>query len=310
MFLPSLKQDNYSVVRLTQILHFLRLHQMVYQLTLVLCILFFSPPADLFSILTACVMLVLITPTFLLVQDILGKKDDEQANQKRILFSDKVNKIFFYSALVIMSMLLILNNLESLICFGLLFITTLSYAAAKHYRKMILSYTGRYLSSVCTILLYVYILAGYVPTSYYLFIFLVSVLDLVGNIAGDIRDVQKDFKVGVKTLVTKYSKDNTLQIMSLFVIGIFGIIIIHYQSILLLTVMVANTVPFLVIDQVPTKITHGVFHVAKLINFIVVAGLLTSLSIFIVLTTVGIIVSLWSLAYYFYLYNAGHPTHA
>jgi hypothetical protein len=255
-------------------------------------------------------MIFLITPTFLLMQDILGKKDDKKSNQKRILFSDSTNKIFFYCSLATMSSILLLNNVESFLCYICLFITTLGYAAAKHFRKMAVSYSFRYLSSVFTFLLYIFLLVDGLLSEYYLIIALVSILDLVGNIAGDIRDTRKDTLAGVKTLVTKYSRESTLQIMSIFAISIFGIFIIYFKSFEMILLLLGNIIPFILIDSLPTKLSHGIFHLAKLINFLLISFLFSNISLLIFIIVFSFIIFAWSFSYYFYLYNTGSQSHA
>lgn len=310
MFLEKDKDSGFSTNWVTDLLHFLRLHQVVYQLTLVITILFFRPDASLFELFSAFCMIVLITPTFLLVQDILGKKDDEKANQKRILFSEKFNKIFFYTSLLVMLIILILNNILSLIIYILLFISTLCYAATKHYRKMIVAYVFRYLSSVFTLLLYIFILVGSLNSNYYFFISIVTILDLVGNIAGDIRDSRKDTIAGVKTFVTTLGMRATLQLMSLLVLTVFGLLIIHFRSPILLIVLIINVLQFILVEQLPVKFSHGIFHLGKLINFLIIAEILTNPmpELFVIVT--GFIVTVWFLSYYFYLFNVGTLFHA
>ena len=273
-------------------------------------ILCFGPQVDAFELVSAFLLLILITPTFLLVQDVLGKKDDELANQKRIIFSEKFNKLFFYSSLTLMVLILSLNNLESLLCYVLLFSSTLGYAAAKHYRKMVLSYSGRYLSSVFTVSLYIFILVDTVPNHLYFFVFFISVLDLVGNIAGDLRDVEKDRKAGVKTLVTVYNLNIALQIMSVIVIGLFSLLIFQFQSPVIVVLFLFTMGQFVLVDIVPLKFSHGVFHLGKLLNFISLTALLTNISIIMFFSLIILIIFSWSLAYYFYLYNSGLSSHA
>ena len=309
MFLEINKESSLSITWISNLLHFLRLHQVIYQLTLVITILFFQPKADLFRLISALYMIILITPTFLLIQDRLGKKDDEKVNQKRIIFSELFNKLFFYFSLILMISILALNNIESLICYILLFISTLEYAAAKHYRKMGLSYAGRYLSSIFTVLLYIFILANGLPAEYYLLILFIPVLDLIGNIAGDIRDIEKDTKAGIKTLVTYYNRSTTLQLMSLIVLGLFGFIIIHLESILLLILLLLNVIQFIVIEQLPNKLSHGIFHLGKILNFLIISAFLTNISVFLLLPMVFFIGIAWFLAYYFYLLNTGNVSH-
>lgn len=310
MFFERNKDSGFSTTWITDVLHFLRLHQVVYQLTIVITILFFSPKARLFELFSAFCMIVLITPTFLLIQDILGKKDDTKVNQKRILFSKKFNKIFFCMSSLFMLSILILNNILSLLSFIFLFISTLSYATAKHFRKMIVAYIFRYVSSVFTLLLYVFILVGYIDSKFFFFILIATILDLIGNIAGDIRDSRKDSFAGVKTFVTTIGKRFTLQLMSFFLMSIFGFFIIYFRSPTLLILLVVNVSQFVIVEQLPIKFSHGVFHLGKLINFLVIAEILTNVSLVLFLLVTGFIISAWFISYYFYLFNLGSLSHA
>ena len=298
-----------SLEWLMQFLHFIRLHQMVYQLTLVTIILFFSPSATLFQIFSAFVMIVLITPSFLLMQDILGKKDDEKFGQKRILFSDRVNKIFFFSSITFMVVLLFLNNLISLLWYIMLFVSTLSYAATKHFHKMFLTYSFRFLSSIFTFLLYLYIIVGGLFEQFLFLLSFISVLDLVGNMAGDIRDGQKDTVAGVKTLLTTSGRAYTLEIMDFLVICIFGLLTIKYKSIVFILLLVVNISPFLLIDQLSIRLSHAIFHLLKLINFLFVALALASIDILFFFAILSFIVLAWLFSYYFYLFNSTHRIH-
>ena len=306
MFYLRKNSFNFSYEWLARFFHFLRLHQLVYQLTLVTIILFFSPQSSLFQILSAFGMIVLITPSFLLIQDILGKKDDEKFGQKRIIFSDRANKVFFYSFILVMLIILLLNNILSLICYLLLFFSTICYAATKHFRKMYLSYLFRYLSSLFTFLMYFFILVGSFSEKFIFLIVFVSVLDLVGNIAGDIRDGKKDALVGVKTFLTTKGRSYTLQIMSLLVICIFSILIIEYKSFFFILLLIANIFPFLLIEQLPVRFSHGIFHLLKLINYLCLSFVLSGIGLSLFCFVLTFIVVAWIFSYYFYLLYSVH----
>ena len=240
MFLQSKNTHSESFEWFSQFLHFIRLHQLVYQLTLVIIILFFSPAASLFNLFSAFTMIILITPTFLLMQDILGRKDDEKAGQKRILFSDHINRVFFGISLTVMVVILTLNSLISLVCYIMLFASTFGYGAMKHVHKMYLSYFFRYMSSVFTFSLYLFLFID-TPTNSFLYLLVfVSIFDLVVNIAGDIRDSSKDIKANINTFVTTKGREQTLQIMSFFVICLFGLFILETDSPFLVVLLLGN----------------------------------------------------------------------
>lgn len=293
-----------SVDWLVQFLHFFRLHQLVYQLTLVAIILFFIPSSSAFQVISALLLILLITPSFLLMQDVLGKKDDEKFGQKRILFSDRVNKLFFFSSMLIMMTILVLNSLFSLLSYVLLFISTLGYAAMKYFHKMYISYLFRSLSSVFTFLLYLFIFVNVLNEQLIDLLVLVALLDLVGNIAGDIRDSGKDTIAGVKTLVTTKGRIHTLYFMCLLVLFVFGLLVLKYQSPVFILLLVFNILPFLFIEQLSVRLSHGIFHLMKLINYLVIAFVLSCINIFLFTTVLGFIIGTWSFSYYFYLYKA------
>lgn len=309
MFFQKIKTSEFSQSWFL-FLHFLRLHQVVYQLTLVTIILFFTPNPDLFELFSAVCMIVLITPTFLLVQDLLGRKDDEKVNQKRLVFSERMNKIFFFFSVVIMGTLLLLNNIESFICYILLFISTLSYASAKHFRKMILAYFFRYMSSLFTLLLYIYILFNGLFSQYYFLILLVPNLDLVGNIAGDLRDFKKDSKAGVKTLMTTKGKSFTIQIMAGILISTLVLLTFYFQSILVIFLMIFIGIQFFFLKQMPIRFSHGIFHLGKIVNFLVITGIIAKVPVILLILSSTIIILLWIVSYYFYLLNSGTSSHA
>ena len=303
MFLQSNKSHSASFELLIQFLHFIRLHQLVYQLTLVTIILFFSPSASLFQLLSTSTMIVLITPTFLLMQDILGKKDDEKAYQKRILFSDRVNKMFFGSTLTIMIIILALNSLLSLVCYMMLFASTIGYAVMKHVHRMYLSYWFRYLSSVFTFSLYLFMLVDSLTKEFLILLIVISVLDLVGNIAGDIRDSAKDTTAGIKTFVTEIGREQTLQIMCFILLCIFGLLTLESKSPILIILLVGNVFPFLLIEHLSIHLAHGIFHLLKLLNYLCIAFILSNIPIFVFILILFFIVCFWFISYYFYLYR-------
>ena len=309
MFFQQSLTTDFSSPSISQILHFLRLHQMVYQLTLVITIMFFRPIVDTFELLTCFILILLITPTFLLLQDVLGKKDDEKVNQKRILFSDTFNKLFFCSNIIIMSIILYLNNIESLISYGLLFISTIGYAATKRYRKMILSYTFRYLSSIFTISVYLFVLVDGIFVDYYPLILIVSVLDLVGNMAGDIRDGKKDSIAGVKTLFTTKGRKITLEVMFVLILINYSLLIIQYKSLELIGLFACNIILFIIADNVSTKLVHGIFHLGKLVNYLTISFVINDVSVIVFGMISIFIIMFWFLAYYFYLHNSGFSSH-
>ena len=311
MFLQNNSTTNsFLFVRTTQFLHFLRLHQMVYQLTLVVTYSFYHIIASSFNYFTAGLLIILITPTFLLLQDVLGKKDDEINNQKRIIFSAQTNKLLFYSSMSFMIIVLFLNDLASVFCFFMLLGTTISYAIAKHLRKMIISYFFRYCSSIFTILLYFYILkVTYSPELLY-FIVAVSILDLIGNIAGDIRDEYKDSIAGVRTLVTVYGRDYTVRLMSFLMIMLFSFLLLEVGNPILVLLFIANLPCFLLLEVLPTKYSHGIFHLGKILNFLILSFIFTSITIFLLLIWLIFISFSWLVCYYFYLFNTGLSSHA
>ncbi len=288
--------------RLLQFFHFLRPHQMIYQLTLVTIILFFSPAVSMFQLFSAFVMIILITPSFLLVQDVLGKKDDEKVGQKRILFSKRINKVFFYSSLTILVFILILNNVWALMSYILLFFFTLSYAVMKHYRRMVLSYTFRYLSSVWTFLLYLFILVVSINELFFALLIFISLLDLVGNIAGDIRDCKKDSLAGVKTLATTKGMTFTLLIMFFFVLLSFSILYFLISNYLFLLLLCINLIPFFILIKIPLQFSHGIFHLSKIFNFLSISFILSGISFIPFFFALTCIMCLWSISYFLYLY--------
>ena len=309
MFLQPNTSQTFSFEIISQLIYFLRIHQNVYHLTIVITILFFKPETGIFQLLSAGLLIILITPTFLLLQDILGKKDDEKFNQKRIMFSDTYNKIFFITSMIVMLVILFLNNIESDFCFIALLFSTFAYGFAKHLRKMIFSYIFRYLSSIFTFSMYLFILTSGNLTNFYYFIIFVSIFDLIGNIAGDIRDVQKDTIAGVKTLVTVYGEDNTLKIMAMMMVISFCIFLYKYELFILSFLYLINLCCFILVELLSTKYVHGLFHLSKLVNFLIIASLINDISLFVLFIVLTCVVILWFFSYYYYLFNSGHSSH-
>ncbi len=303
MFYQQKSTNNTNIDWVVQFLHFLRLHQLVYQLTLVIVILFFIPTFTDLQVISALVLIALITPSFLLIQDVIGKKDDEKIGQKRILFSDRLNKLFFISSVLIMLMILLLNSIVSFICYILLFTSTLGYAAMKHFRKMFVSYFFRSLSSAFTFLLYLFIFVNDLNEQFMTLLALVTFLDLVGNIAGDIRDNGKDTIAGVKTLVTTKGRIYTLNIMCLSILIVFGFLVLRFKSPLFVLLLIFNITPFLFIEQLSVRLSHGIFHLAKLINYLLIAFVMSGINILVFIIILSFIIGVWSFSYYFYVYN-------
>ena len=303
MFLQKQPSVRVSIEWIYQFLHFIRPHQIVYQVTLVIIILFFSPPLVVFQLFSAFVLILLITPSFLLMQDILGKKDDEKFGQKRILFSDRVNKLFYFGWLLLLLLILLLNYIWSLVSFILLFAATIFYAALKHFHRMILAYAGRYLSSIFTFSLYLFLLVGSTSSLFIDLIIIVSTLDLVGNIAGDIRDKTKDSVAGVKTLVTTKGKEFTVRLMFLIVISTFVTLFILFKSTFFLLLLFCNCIPFFLINYFPIRYSHGIFHISKLVNFLFITYFLSPIDFYLFLLLFCFIIGSWFLSYYFYLFS-------
>lgn len=295
-------------IMFSHLLHFLRLHQIVYQLSLVIVIFLFEQTISSIRLFFALILIIFITPSFLLLQDLLGKKDDELFNQKRLIFSDRFNKLFFITSILLMVTILFVNSISSLICYVCLFVSTIGYAAAKHYRLMFIAYSFRFLSSLFTFLIYIYLLIGSLPASFYIFLFFVSIFDLIGNIAGDIRDMKKDKQAGVKTFVTIFGMDTTIQIMSILMIIAFSSLLLYSSSALFLILFLANLPCFIILELIPIKFAHGVFHLSKLINFIIIAAVINQVAILSVSLILIFIIVTWFIAYYFYLSNSGYIT--
>lgn len=253
-----------------------------------------------FQLISSFIVILLITPTFLLLNDIFHKKDDALVGQERVLLSNKANLYLFLSSFGIISFVLLINSLISVLMYFFLFITTFVYGLAKAKRKMYLSYFGRYMSGVVTFLLYYSIFNKEIQSTILITI-VVGLYDLIGNIAGDLRDCEKDLKAGVITLVTKFDQDYAIKVMIYLTVGIYAILGSLIKIELVLQLFFMNMLLYVLIDGIGVKYRHGLIHGSKCLFFICLGGIISSAMNMSLVINLGIISSFWTFAYNLYL---------
>ena len=147
------------------------------------------------------------------------------------------------------------------------------------------------------------LLVGTINRLFFDLLVIVSLFDLIGNIAGDIRDSKKDTIAGVRTLVTVFGLDNTVQIMVYIFFSIFSFLVSRYSNPSFVFLFLFNLIPFFLVYRLPSRLSHATFHLAKLINFLSISFILSHVSVLAFITCTCLIVTLWFISYYFYLYH-------
>ncbi len=170
-------------------------------------------------------------------------------------------------------------------------------------------YICRMAAGFSTFLLFVSV---FVPLNQFVFFlsFIVGLIDVATNIAGDIRDLIVDRKSAIKTLATETSEKTTLLIIfSLYAFSLMCLqIFISLPLVMILSFLFLLLGGLLLTIHIPRIWYHGVFHGIKIMFYLLIAVYLgvkssqTAIAeiIMIIMIIVGWMCS-WYAAYFLYV---------
>lgn len=206
-----------------------------FQLVFQICAIFFviSIKNELYTIsiidfIKIMIMSLLITPILFTINDFLHRKKDIKMGRDRLFTSSGYSRTFLLLINILCLFLMTIIALSfSILTFFLIYfqiIVSILYGYLKKKKIMILTYFSRGIMAIT----YYLLLASCFSLDFtdFKILWFIFLLDISVNIAGDLRDYNKDKKGNIITLPVKYGKSITLLVISLIQISSFIILYI------------------------------------------------------------------------------------
>lgn len=285
----------------------LRPHQWVHQLTVMVVVSHFgqsswerllsAPAVSLFGIFA-----------FLLVGDYKHRDDDAQMGRDRLthhLSSQAILGCIGVCLAVVCGFATYYGGFLCLACVAMMLGTTLLYNIAKKRRRMWLSYTGRFASGIALVGVYHSYFHHELSWQVLPLALCAGLLDVAGNLAGDIRDLTGDQQANLSTFPLRFGTHQTVG----FILALQGLayaivlpmvqVSVWWWSSLLTWPWVGA---FLVL-QVPSPWKHGAVHGPKLLQLLWIGAALYPTATNITFASSLAITILWFGSYALYCWS-------
>jgi 4-hydroxybenzoate polyprenyltransferase len=278
------------------------------------------------DIILVWLMQFLVMPLTLLLNDYFHRSEDRSMNLNHRLFAGKeidrsIIVIISIVLLVIIGSIALSRSLTSLFAMVVIFTSASLYGYFKHKRMTFTTYIFRAVSGGS---LYLFIASYFnlILFDFYIAI-LIFFMDLTAHITGDLRDLEKDILVPIKTFPVVFSERKTeLIVLLLQIFTLFYLILVFYfrnqlidiYTIFFIVLVVASgfTIYYLLRTKhfIFTSINfdryrqwyHACFHGPKIITiFILSIRLSIDVSIFEYLIIILISSFVWIISYSIYL---------
>lgn len=287
----------------------LRPHQWVHQLTVLIVVSKFGQ-APLERLITAPFISLAGTFAFLLVGDYLHRDDDAEMGRDRLTQ-------YFHPTLILGSLGVCLLTVSGFALFygGLLCLAfiaammggTLLYNIAKKKRSLWVSYSGRFIAGVALVGVYQSFLYNSIGLYDVVALGLCSgLLDVAGNLGGDLRDLKIDKRAKLKTLPIVYGTTATYG----------SVVILHTMAYILVSGSVQNveglwfllvlwtSVGLWLASHGPHHWKHAALHGPKLMQLLWIGACIHSTSMKTLAIASSFIAMLWTLSYTSYLWSS------
>ncbi len=256
-----------------------------------------------------------------------------QQSEKKVKLSLVLALLFH--VLVIGLLILVKNSWTVIVLFYFMTISALSYAGSKHSNSFILASVFRFLSGFHLFLFYLAFLLDnsdifvvkvleHADSSSILILIIVTgmatmigLMDAAVNLAGDVRDFDDDLLNGIRTFPIAFGIEKTEQVMlvlELVAIGIFVAVmsnavfsfsgLMAIIAIILLMSISFISCRFFVFGpwRGPwEKQYHGLFHLSKVLIYVIIGLLLQNFSLFIIVLMLVSVTIIWTVTYALYL---------
>lgn len=293
----------------------MRPHQLVHQLAVMVVLSHFGH-TTLERMLTAPIISLFGTLSFLLLGDYLHRNDDASMGRERL--SHYISPAFVVGCIVlclgvVFALCYIFGGAFCVLFVTIMLAATLLYNIAKHKKKPWLSYAGRWLAGVSLIgVFHTYFHVG-ITYNVLLFAICAGLLDVAGNIAGDLRDIEGDRVAQLKTLPILLGTLPTLLIVTVVHIVAYGVVYSSTKQVFWWWCSLAlwPTFALLTTTLSPPRWKHAAVHGPKLMQLVWLGAAIyptTSENVWMISLFIAM---LWSLGYLAYTHSSiQHPTHS
>lgn len=290
-----------------------RPHQWVHQLTVLIVVSGFGQ-APFERLLSAPFVSLFGTLAFLLVGDVLHRDDDAEMGRDRLTQHLPTNTLLGSIGTclsIVVGFSLYYGGLGCLLFVITMMSGTLVYNIAKKKRRLWTSYLGRGIAGVALVGVYQIYLYGLSLNIDWIMLGLCSgMLDIAGNIGGDLRDLATDQKANLKTLPIVYGTTVTLICIVALHIAAYSIVIGATQNVegTLISLLLWTSLTLSLIHSVPQQWKHAAIHGPKLMHLLWLGAVFHHPSHTTLLATYSIIGILWGASYASYVWSMKRTT--
>lgn len=285
----------------------IRPHQLVHQLAVVVVLsgFFRVSPAVL---LAAYGLAVLGTAAMLLLSDYQHRHEDARMGRARLVHvigERPVRAGIGISLVGVVGLALVMGGARCLAFVGAVVLTTMVYTVAKKQRRPLASYLGRAAAGAVLVGVYAAVFTEVEIPAVGRLALAAGVLDLAGNLAGDLRDEEEDRRAGLRTLPLRVSlRWTVIVIVALLLVAHATVAAsVREPSWLFASAIVGPLATVVAIAHLPRPWMHAAAHGPKLVQLLLIGAALQGTSTATTLGACLLVGTLWLASYWTYLWS-------
>lgn len=285
----------------------IRPHQLVHQLA-VLVVLSGFFAAEHTRTVEAAGISVLGTLAMLLFSDYQHRRDDAVMGRQRLVHVLGARRVSIGIVVSFVGLFGLAGAMGGLRCVAFLlgvFGGTASYTLAKRWRWPTASYLGRFAAGVMLVGTYRAALPGVELPAVARLAVAAGLLDLAGNLAGDLRDAVEDKRAGLRTLPLSIGPTFTRYSIVLLLLAAHGVMagVVPTTTLVLSATGVTGFVGG-VLAATPRAWQHAAVHGPKLVTLLVLGAALAGTERHVLVVVCVVVGGLWLASYRAYLWSA------